>query len=523
MKRTILSLYILVAVLSPTALAADGPILAQMPALSRAHVVFVYAGDLWRVPRQGGKADRLTAGPGIETNPVFSPDGESLAFTGEYDGNIDVYVIPSEGGEPRRLTWHPSSDSVLGWTPDGRGILFASGRTAYSRFAELFTVNLDGGLPKKLPLPMGFEGSFSPDGSRIAYVPLSRAFRVWKRYRGGRATPIWIADLNDSSIVKLPRTDSNDFNPMWIGDKVYFLSDREGPVSLFAYDVGTSQVARMIENNGLDLKSASAGPDGAIIYERFGSLHLFDTASGRSQALSVTVAGDMTDARDKFVNVGSRLSSPSLSPNAARAVFGARGEILSIPAEKGDFRNLTHSPGVMERYPAWSPDGQNIAYLSDESGEYALHIRDQKGTGDVTRISLGRNPSFYYVPRWSPDSRKIAYVDCHLTLWYVDLEAKKPVSVDKGRFYGDRGGLIPNWSPDLLAGSRKEHADHRRDERCRHARIRPRGEIPLLCCQHGFRGLSSARHPQRLPDPDTFGLHGGAVQGRPVPIRPRER
>lgn len=448
MKRTILSLYILVAVLSPTALAADGPLLAQMPTLSRTHAVFVYAGDLWRVPRQGGKADRLTAGPGIETNPVFSPDGESLAFTGEYDGNIDVYVIPSEGGEPRRLTWHPSSDSVLGWTPDGRGILFASGRTAYSRFAELFTVNLDGGLPKKLPLPMGFEGSFSPDGSRIAYVPLSRAFRVWKRYRGGLATPIWIADLTDSSIVKVPRTDSNDFNPMWIGDKVYFLSDREGSVTLFAYDVGTGQVVRMIDNDGLDLKSASAGPGGAIIYERFGSLHLFDTASGRSQALSVTVAGDMTDARDKFVNVGSRLSSPSLSPNAARAVFGARGEILSIPAEKGDFRNLTHSPGVMERYPAWSPDGRNIAYLSDESGEYALHIRDQKGTGDVTRISLGRNPSFYYVPRWSPDSRKIAYVDCHLTLWYVDLEAKRPVRVDKGRFYGDTGGLIPNWSPD---------------------------------------------------------------------------
>jgi len=447
MKQTFISLIIVLLLFASTSLLAEAPVLAQKPALSRTHIVFVYAADLWRVSRQGGVADRLTTGPGTETNPVFSPDGALMAFTGEYDGNIDVYVMPSDGGEPRRLTWHPSSDSVLGWTPDGKRILFASGRTAYSRFAELFTVSLDGGLPEKLPLPMGFEGSFSSRGDKIAYVPLSRAFRVWKRYRGGLATPIWIADLKDSSIVKVPRTNSNDFNPMWIGDKVYFLSDREGPVTLFAYDTGSGEVARVLENKGLDLKSASAGP-GGIVYEQFGSLHMFDTSSGHSQKLSVTVSGDMTDARDKFVNVGSRLSSPSLSPNAVRAVFEARGEIISVPAEKGDFRNLTQSPGVMERYPAWSPDGRSIAYFSDESGEYMLHIRDQKGTEAVTRISLDKNPSFYYLPRWSPDSKKIAYVDCHLTVWYVDLESRKPVRVDKDRYYGGTGDLIPNWSPD---------------------------------------------------------------------------
>lgn len=437
---------ILLAIPLPTT-AGDTPILAQKPTLSQTDVVFVFAGDLWRVSRKGGAAQRLTSSPGVETNPFFSPDGSSIAFTGEYDGNVDVFVIPAAGGEPQRLTWHPSTDIVLGWAPDGNNILFTSRRTAFSRFSELFTVSLDGGLPKKLPLPMGFEGSYSQNGRSIAYVPLSRAFYAWKRYRGGLATPIWIADLTDSSIEKVPRKKSNDYNPMWVGDKVYFLSDREGPVTLFAYDIKTKKVTRILNNNGLDLKSASAGP-GAIVYEQFGSLNLFNLASGKTQHLSVTVAGDMTGVRDKFVNVGSRLSSPSLSPNAVRAVFQARGEIISVPAEKGEFRNLTGTSGVMERYPSWSPDGEKIAYFSDESGEYMLHIRNQKGTGDVVRINLDKNPSFYYAPVWSPDNKKIAYVDCHLTLWFVDLEKKKPVKVDKGHFQGGTYDLIPSWSPD---------------------------------------------------------------------------
>ena len=425
----------------------DTPILAQKPALSRTHVVFAYAGDLWKVSRDGGAAQRLTSGPGVETNPVFSPDGSLITFTGEYDGNVDVFVVPAEGGEPRRLTWHPSPDIALGWTPEGKEVLFTSGRTAYSRFSELFTVGVEGGFPKRLPLPMGYEGSFSSDGKRIAYVPLRRAFSAWKRYRGGLATLIWIADLSDSSIEKIPRTDSNDFEPMWVGDKVYFLSDREGPVTLFSYDVKTKKVSRTLQNDGLDLKSASAGPE-AIVYEQFGSLNLYDLASGKTSALSVSVAGDMLEVRDKFVNVGDSLSSPNLSPNAVRAVFEARGEIITVPEEKGDFRNLTNTPGVMERYPSWSPDGQKIAYFSDESGEYQLHIKSQKGSGDVVRIELEKNPTFYFAPRWSPDNKKIAYADCHLNLWYVDLEKKKPVKVDKDRFLGGADSLFPNWSPD---------------------------------------------------------------------------
>ncbi|MFW6129235.1 MAG: S41 family peptidase [Candidatus Aminicenantaceae bacterium] len=447
MSKIFSLVFILFLLIPLQAFPEETPILAQSPALSETHVVFVYAGDLWSVSRKGGTARRLTTGPGTETNPVFSPDGSSIAFTGEYDGNVDVFIMPSEGGIPQRLTWHPSSDMVLGWTPDGKEILFTSRRTAYSRFNELFTVSIEGGMPKKLPLHMGFEGSFSPDGTHIAYVPLRRAFYAWKRYRGGLTTPLWIADLSDSSIKKVPRTNSNDFNPMWIDDKIYFLSDRDGPVTLYSYDEQTEKVTKILENKGLDLKSASSGP-GAIVYEQFGSLNLFDLDSGSTQHLSITVAGDLSEVRKKYVNVGKSLSSSGLSPNAVRAVFQARGDIITVPAEKGDFRNLTQTSSVMERYPSWSPNGEKIAYFSDESGEYMLHISPQKGTGNVTKIPLEKKPSFYFYPSWSPDSQKIAYVDCHLTLWYVDLNNKKPVKVDKDRFLVGTSNLVPSWSPD---------------------------------------------------------------------------
>ena len=422
----------------------NAPLLLQSPTMNRTQIVFVYAGDLWKVPREGGDARRLTTGAGVESNPIFSPDGTQIAFTGEYDGNVDVFVVPAAGGVPRRLTWHPAADLVCGWTPDGKRIVFSSSRTSYSRFSELFSVSAEGGPEDKLPLPMGYEASYSPDGSRIAYVPLPRRFAAWKRYRGGTATPIWIATLSNSRIEKVPRETSNDFDPMWVRDTVYFLSDRNGPVTLFSYDTRTRQVRQLIENRGFDLKSASAGPD-AIVYEQLGGLFLCDLRSGKTRQVDIRVEGDMPEVRERLVNVGKQLRGARISPAGARAVFQARGEILTVPAEKGDVRNLTNTPGVMERSPAWSPDGKTIAYFSDESGEYELHLRAQSGMGEVQKIKLGE-PAFYFSPVWSPDSTKIAYIDNHLGLWYMDIKEKKPVRVDKDRYLASDFGQV--WSPD---------------------------------------------------------------------------
>ena len=419
--------------------------LMRHPTLSKTQVVFAYAGDLWIASREGGDATRLTTGVGNESNPFFSPDGKWVAFTGEYDGNVDVYTVPATGGVPKRVTYHPGTDNVAGWTPDGRQILFVSQRTSTSgRFARLFTMPLDGVVASEVPLPMAYEGAYSADGKRLAYTPIPRAFNAWKRYRGGMTSPIWVADLSDSSVQPIPRENSNDFNPMWVGEKVFFLSDRNGPVTLFAYDTKTRKLATAFAHNGLDIKSAAAGPD-AIVYEQVGSLHLFDWKSGKSKRLPVRIHADMLGVRSKFEKVSSRVTNATISPTGARAVFEARGEILTVPAEKGDVRNLTRTAGVAERDPSWSPDGKWIAYFSDESGEYALHLRDQKGLGEVKKIGLGNPASFFYSPVWSPDSKKIAYSDKRLNIWHLDIEKGVPVKVDTL----SRGlGLNLAWSPD---------------------------------------------------------------------------
>jgi tricorn protease len=429
------------------------PLLLQKPAVSKTHIAFGYAGDLWLVGRDGGEARRLTSGVGLEFGPLFSPDGSQIAFTGEYDGNIDVYVIPTAGGEPRRLTYHPGVDVAVGWTPDGMSILFSSGRTSYSRYNKLFTLPVDGsGYPTELPLPMGEQGAYSPDGSQLAYVPfwnrraVPNAYIAWKRYRGGLASPIWIANLSDSRITKVPRQDSNDFCPMWFGGKVWFLSDRAGPVTLFSYDPESKQVKKELENSGYDLISASVGPD-AIVYEQFGSLNLFDPKTGQGRAVDVRLTADFSGTRPRYEKVAKRITNAHISPTGARAVFEARGEILSVPAEKGDIRNLTQTTAAAERDPAWSPDGKTIAYFSDESGEYMLHLRDARGTGPVKRIALGDAPNFYFNPVWSPDSKKIAYSDTRQQLWYVDVASGNSTKVDTHAYFSPPAFDVA-WSPD---------------------------------------------------------------------------
>jgi tricorn protease len=407
----------------------------------------VFADQLWRVSREGGRAEPLTTGPGRVGDCLFSPDGSQIALTAIHGGNQDVYVMPAEGGQPRRLTYHPGTDGVAGWTPDGKQVLFYSARSSFSRFLRLFTVPVEGGLPTELPLPEATRGAFSPDGRRLAYTPLLKAFNSWKRYRGGQASPVWIADLDTSRIEKIPREDSNDFNPMWVGDTVFFLSDRNGPATLFAYDTGSRRVRQVLDNDGMDIKSASAGPD-AIVYEQLGALHLYDLKSGRPRRLDVRIEADLPALRPRFVKVAKNIRAAGLSPTGARAVFEARGDVFTVPAEKGDPRDLTNTPGVAERDPAWSPDGKSIAYLSDESGEYELHVRDARGEGAVKKFALGRAPSFYYAPRWSPDSTKIAYTDKQLNLWYIDLSTGQNTLVDTDTVDNEVRTLDPVWSPD---------------------------------------------------------------------------
>jgi tricorn protease len=418
------------------------------PSISDKDIVFEYGNDLWIVSRAGGNARRLTTGSGREFDAHFSPDGTQIAFTGEYEGNDDVYLVGAQGGVPRRLTYHPSADVAIGWTPDGKRILFDSRRDSFADSGQLYTISLDGGLPEVLPLSMAEDGSYSRDGTHIAYQPIFHWQAAWKRYHGGQALKIWVADLANSAIMPIPRETSNDFNPMWVGEKIYFLSDRGGPVTIWVYDTKNRAVTQVVKNEWLDIKSASATRD-AIAYEQFGSIHVLDLKSGKTHAVPITVSADLAEVRPHFEKITNQMILNSgISPTGQRAVFEAHGDILSVPAEKGDVRNITNSPSVADRDPAWSPDGKSIAYFSDESGEYALHIRDQNGTSAVTKIDLGSPASFFYTPTWSPDSKKIAYYDKRLNLWYIDVAQKKPIKVDTDLFDSPGYDFRPRWSPD---------------------------------------------------------------------------
>jgi len=425
----------------------NAPLILRHPALGKTKIVFSYGGDLWSVPREGGEATHITAGPGVEKDPVISPDGTQVAFSGEYEGNEDVYVVPIDGGIPRRLTYHPAPDTPVSWTPDGKQIVFRSNRASYSRFTQLFQISVEGGFPTEVPLPAGFDGSYSPDEAKLAYMPVMPAFQIWKRYRGGRTTPIWIATLASGAIEKIPRNNSNDINPIWLGQKIYFLSDRNGPVTLFSYDIESKKVTEAVHNTGFDLKSASAFGN-TIAYEQFGTIYLYDTGSGKSKKVDIRVAGDVPAIRPSLQKVDSKIANARISPTGMRAIFEARGEIFTVPAEKGSIRNLTNTSAVADRDPSWSPDGAQIAYFSDESGEYQLYLRPQNGIGVVTKISLGEKPAFFYGPTWSPDCKKIAYTDNRLNVWYIDLDTKKPVKIDTDTYETPFRDLRPTWSPD---------------------------------------------------------------------------
>ncbi len=427
----------------------EGPLLLRNPSLSKDKIAFLYADDIWTVGREGGEARRLTAASAVTEGPYFSPDGTQIAYSTHEHGLTDVYVVGVEGGVPRRLTWDPEGNYAVGWTPDGKDVLFASMHASYSDFFRLFETPADGsGLPTVLPLPSAETGNFSSDGSTLAYEPVLQWEDAWKHYRGGQTKKVWLVNMKTLDLVKVPRENSNDFSPVWEGKTVYFLSDRNGPVSLWSYDTESKAVTQEVENKGYDLKTVAAGP-GALVYEQFGSLHLYDLATKKEHAVAVTIRGDLPELTPRMENIAAHeVENLAVSPTGVRVVAEAHGEIFTLPVEKGDTRDLTKTPGSAERDPSWSPDGKSIAYFSDASGEYQLFIRDQEGLLPPKVIDLGPNPSYFYRPRWSPDSKHIAYSDKHLHLWYVDAAGGKPVLVDTGLRGGFGASTELTWSPD---------------------------------------------------------------------------
>lgn len=428
---------------------AQGTQLLREPTISQKNIVFVHANDLWKVDRNGGKADRLTSNIGEESYPHFSPDGKTIAFTGQYNGNSDVYIVSTEGGEPTRLTWHPGADVVTGWTPDGKSVLFRSGRTGYpTGLNRIWKVKTTGEQPEVLPIPRAAEGEISGDGKYIAYNPITFWDAEWRNYRGGQAQPIWIVDLKTFELKQTPRTDNErHVDPVWYKGKVFFLSERDFANNIWSFDPKTDELKQWTFHSDFDVKSIDAGTD-MIVYEQGGYLHQLNPTNGSTKQLEITVKGDMSWARDRWEDISARrLINPQLSPTGKRALFEYRGDVFTVPKEDGSWRNLTNSSDAADRYPIWSPDGEQIAWFSDKSGEYQLVISDQFGLTETKSIPLP-NPTFYFRPQWSPDGKHIAYTDTDYNLWYVNINSGKAHKVDTDGYAHPDRTLNPVWSPD---------------------------------------------------------------------------
>ena len=466
--------------------------LMRFPDIHGDKIAFVYGGDIWLASASGGEAHRITTHPGLELFPKFSPDGKWIAFTGQYDGNFNVYVMSSDGGQPRQLTFYQGGaqplndrmgihDEVLTWTPDSRRILFLSRRDASNGWIKRpFTVSIDGGLPEPLSLDQAGLISFNADGTKIAYNRIFRNFRTWKRYTGGLAQDIYIYDLKNNIFEQqIPHTDYTDTFPMWHGNTVYFTSDRgpEHRLNIYAYDLGTKQVEQITHFTDFDVMWPSLG-DSAIIFQNAGYLYVLDLNTRKPTKLTITLPGERDLTMKHWESVSKNITDIDIAPDGKRAVFAARGDVFTVPAKEGAIRNLTHTPGIREKEVAWSPDGRWIAFVSDRTGEDELYITPQDGMGNVElgtpnlgtdqgkqqekdkeaaaarekergkdkgqQITSG-SKGFKYAPVWSPDSKNLAWSDQELRLWYVNINDKKPVEVDRGKFAEI---LSYSWSPD---------------------------------------------------------------------------
>ncbi len=429
-------------------ISAQGTRLLRQPTISDKKIVFVYADDLWIVDREGGDAKRLTSHEGTESYPHFSPDGKMVAFSAQYDGNTDVFVVNSEGGEPKRLTYHPAEDIVQGWTPDGK-VMFRSAREGVPTMTNhFFTISPEGGNETRLPIPQASYGDISDDGKYVAYTPITFWDPEWRNYRGGQAQPIWILNLQDSSLIQTPQLNGERHTePVWFKNEVYFLSERDYANNVWKFNPKTKELKQITFHKDFDCKTLDACAD-RIVYEQGGYLHLYDPATGKNKQLAINVKGDFNWARPRWKDVpAADLLNASLSATGQRALFEYRGDIFTVPKENGDGRNITNTSGVADRSPVWSPDGKKIAWFSDVSGEYQLMIGDQFGMEKPKVISFTK-PTFFYKPVWSPDGKYISFSDTDYTIWIVDIATGSIKKVDTDRLAHPNRTMNPSFSID---------------------------------------------------------------------------
>jgi tricorn protease len=423
----------------------------QYPDVSKTQITFYYGGDLWVAPKEGGTANKLTNAMGQEILPRFSPDGSQIAFSGNYNGNVDIYIVPSKGGMAERVTHHGMFDRMTDWYPDGSKILYTSSmESGKQRFSQFYSVSPKGGMPDKLPVPYGEFGVISPDGKMIAYTPRTRSNRTWKRYRGGMAPDIWIFNLETKASENITDNPANDEFPMWHGNTIYFLSDRNPAKrgNIYAYDVNTKKIRQVTDFTDYDTHFPSIGPDD-IVFENGGRLYLLDLATEKYHEVKIDVVTDESTLLPRSENVSKLIKSFWLSPDGNRAVFEARGDLFSVPAENGPVLDLTNSSGSAERFPSWSPNGKYISYWSDKSGEYELYVKDMENPNSDKKLTSFNN-GYKYQIYWSPDSKQMAFIDKGMEVYVYNMDKDKLIKVDKEKtlYEGGLENFSVSWSPD---------------------------------------------------------------------------
>ena len=450
MTRSLI-LFFSLALASPALLAQVDARMLQYPDVSQTQIVFSYAGDLWVVPKEGGTALKLSSPQGQELYPHFSPDGSHIAYSADYDGNLEIYVIPSMGGMPKRITYHGMPDRIIDWYPDGRKLLYVSSmNSGKQRFNQFYSVSAEGGMPDQLPVPYGEMGSLSPDGKKLAYTAITRVFRTWKRYRGGMAADITIFDLTTMASEVVAPSPANDEFPMWHENMIYFLSDRgpEERANIWSYNLGTKQVKQVTTFKDYDIHFPALGPSD-IVFEEGGRLYRLSLKDESVHEVNVKVVTDEITLMPHEENVSKYIQNASIAPDGKRALFEARGDIFSVPAENGPVFDLTQTSGTAERYPSWSPDGKYVAFWSDKSGEYELTLLDLTKPGSAKKLT-SYGPGYRYHLYWSPNSKMLAFIDKAMKIQIYDVDKDKTIPVDKELYYfqGALQAFSVSWSPD---------------------------------------------------------------------------